>query len=202
MTDRMKIDKFPTPLGEVYRVGNTFYLYTRKPVVYPVGHVKRALGLPASPELHNQTASLRTWVQENNIPSPKDSKELYNYVLTLDKEEAPTVWPSQKYMRAHRTFLPATLESYTPRVVYPMGTNYMCRFGHPKPKNGSRNCHRCAWWRNQGVDLSSYTPTHCIKGHALKNNRWLILRHGRLSETCVRCNNERIINETGYMPHD
>lgn len=201
--DKVKLVKFPTTQGEGYRAGDTYYLYLRMPVKDITSHLRSALGLPATPLLHNQTASFRKWAQANNTPVPKDTEKLYNYVVTVGDAELPTVWPSRSYVRKNRSLSPSTMERYLPRVVYPIGTSTMCRFGHMKTvaKNGAReNCNRCSWWRHQGIDLSIYTPTHCLKGHALKNNRWLSERRGNVSEHCVKCTNKKIMDTFGYKP--
>jgi hypothetical protein len=207
---RAPFTKFPTPLGEGYRVGSTIYLYTKRPIVQPRGHVRRALSLPEQPNLRDWTASMREWTDENNLPAPRDKEGLYNYVLTLGEAEAPTIWPTRTYMRTHRTLSTKTMQHYVPTVVYPTGTATMCRFGHQKTvrnvngkgKRGGAVCNKCAWWRHQGVDLSVYKPTHCLKGHTLKNNRWLHHRKDRrgVTEYCVKCNNDEVMNKTGYQP--
>lgn len=208
MTDndnRMRSEKFPTKLGEGYRVGDTYYLYTRKPLVNPNHHIRDALDLPPTPQLHNQTESFRKWAIENNIPVPKDLDNLYNYVLTIGDAHLPTVWPSRIYMRKHQIISATKLQGYAPRIVYTIGTPTMCRFGHKKyavKSNKSRGaaCNTCRWWRDQGVDLSAYTPTHCLVGHPLKDNRWLSCRRGKISEHCVKCNNDKVTNKYGYTP--
>lgn len=205
MTDeqgKIKLKKFPTTLGEGYRAGDTFYLYLRRPVKELAEYLRRALEDETLPNLHDHTESLRQWAHENNIPVPKDTDDLCNYVLTAQGSEPPTLWPPRAYMRTHQTLSPTTMEKYIPKVIYPWGTSTMCRFGHPRPvtPNGKKECYKCAYWREQGINLLMYRPTHCVKGHPLKDNRWLAERRGKVSEHCVQCNNDKIINESGYKP--
>lgn len=208
--DRIELVKFPTPTGEGYRAGDTYYLYLTRQVSYKyvTEILRKTLGLPPTPLLHDQTSSFRAWANKNNIPVPKDTDKLYNYVVTVGDAEIPTVWPSRSYMRSHRSLSPRTMRNYVPNIVYPSGTATMCRFGHMKPtsKYGRRNaCGKCRWWREQGVDLSGYTPTHCLVGHSLKDNRWLSVRGDRdhrVTEHCVKCNNDKVMRERGYTPHD
>lgn len=210
--DSIAIKKYSSMYSEVYEADGTVYLFNKKPLSKPNEAARRIMNLKTDHMLHNQTSTFREWAAEYNIPTPRDKKDLYCYVITIDDTPLPTVWPSLNYLRTHKVVTPSSLNVlYAPKVVYPVGTRSMCRFGHIKKrdKTGRTHCYRCAWWRQQGVDLSAYKPTHCLEGHPLKDNRWLIHRSGRNSnssvavkESCVKCHNELVMKKYGYTPHN
>lgn len=210
-------------MGEGCRVGNVVYLYLRKPVTADtaIGQVHRHLEIPGTIRVYSRTSKMRAWAESYNLPMPADENGLYNYILTVgDDEPLPVIWPTQQYMRGRTYVHPTTIAQTVPEVVYPIGTSTMCRFGHPKKisirsspdKYGNTRmttCYRCSWWRMSGIDLKSYKPTHCLKGHPLAGNRYLAVRASRnpgqkykILEHCVECHNQEVINKTGYKPHE
>lgn len=220
---RLPFTKFTTTLGEAYRVGNVVYLYLRQPVgpTTVLEQVRRHLEIPSTTRIYNRTTKMRAWSASYNLPMPADENGVYNYILTVGQDEPlPTIWPTHQYMQARKTYVhPDKIAQAMPTIVYPRGTATMCRFGHPKfattkspDKRGSTlssTCHRCSWWRQCGLDLKSYKPTHCLQGHPLAGNRYLAVRAStvpgqpyKVLEHCVECHNQKIINKTGYKPHE
>jgi hypothetical protein len=207
---RIPITAYPLAFGTAYEAGDTVYVYNKRPLKHVGEAVRRALELPPyKPELRDQTESLRQWADEYNLSVPKDTEQLHHYVITVGEAESPTCWPTLKYMETHTYLALGILNSYRPTVVYPHGTHYMCRFGHEKRTADGKiatNCYRCSWWRHQGIDLGNFKPTHCLKGHPLKDNRWLVYHHhnGRdyVTEKCIICNNNEVMKLSGYEPHE
>jgi hypothetical protein len=209
---RTSLMKHPIPFGEMYRAGDTVYVYNKKFLKRPADVVRRVLELPSEIQTHDQTQTFREWADKYSLPVPTDKEGLYNYVVTIGDADLPTVWPTKTYMDKHQTLMPRVIDYYIPKVIYITGTGTICRFGHEKriPKTSNRkgklvsNCGKCAWLRHQGVDLASFKPTHCLKGHSLEGNRWLTYKDGtkRVTEHCVQCNNDKVISRSGYIPHN